>query len=53
VIAWQADALLIVLAAAGGSTVLFATGDVGAALWLVSGMTAVILWAWQRIRHLG
>ena len=52
VIAWQSDALIIVLAAAGGLTVLHSNTGPEAALWLVAGIGIVAALAGRRIRAL-
>jgi len=53
VIAWQADALLIVLTTAGGLTVLFSTVGPEAAVWLTAGIGIVAALAGRRIRAVG
>ena len=53
VIAWQADALIIVLTIAGGLSVLFSTVGPGAAIWLTAGIGIVAALAGRRIRALG
>ncbi|WP_105034244.1 hypothetical protein [Cryobacterium aureum] len=53
VIAWQADALIIVLATAGGLSVLFSTAGPEAAVWLTAGIGIVAALAGRRIRALG
>ncbi|TFD85776.1 hypothetical protein E3T61_16740 [Cryobacterium lactosi] len=50
VIAWQADALIIVLTAAGALTVLHATAGVESALWLAACIGVVVALAGRRIR---
>lgn len=52
VIAWQADALIIVLTTAGGLSVLSSTAGPEAALWLTAGIGIVAALAGRRIRAL-
>ena len=52
VIAWQADALIIVLTAAGALTVLYATAGSESALWLTACIGIVVSLAVRRIRAL-
>ena len=53
VIAWQTDALIIVLTTAGGLTVLRANTGPEASLWLVGGMAIVAALAIRRVRIMG
>jgi hypothetical protein len=52
VIAWQADALIIVLITAGGLSVLFSNAGPEAAVWLAAGIGIVAALAARRIRAL-
>ncbi|MFC5930438.1 hypothetical protein D6T64_18720 [Cryobacterium melibiosiphilum] len=52
-IVWQADALLIIVAVAGGLTVNFHAHGLGAAVWLALAAVGVAAGALRRIRALG